>query len=380
MSVAVAIVMPKLGLTMETGTVVSWRAKEGSHVEKGEAVLEVETDKIVTEVQSPASGTLLKILVPEGTEARVQAVLAVVGEPGEDSGKITAKAAPGSGTAAADRQRTTPRARKLMAEHGLSTDDLEGFGGGRITEADILKLLQRRNQGVEAAGGAAGQVQAMSGIEKVVAARMTESFRDVPQFSLRFTVVMDHVLSLLPRLGQSTAAARRITVNGLILRAAAIALSRSPDVQYQYRPNAIFKPNEINLGFAVALGRDLVVPVIRRADGKRIAEICDEAADLISRARSRSLEAGEVSGGTFTVSNLGMFGIASFVPIVNPGEGAILGVGAVRNVVLVRDGEVSVGRSMDLTLVCDHRAVNGAIGAEFCRQLTTILETEETAW
>lgn len=380
---ATPILMPKLGLTMETGTVVSWKKRQGDSVARGETLLEVETDKIVTEVQSPESGLLLKVLVPEGAEAKVQAVLAIVGEEGEDvSAFLTAPAEeaaamdgeeaagiPGSG-----RQRITPRARKLLADRGFSLADMEGLGKGRITEADVQKFLEGRGP-----QGPAGQLQAMSGIEKIVAARMTESFRDIPQFSLRFLADMDHLLAILPRLKQ--ASDRDITVNDLILRAAAVALSRFPDVQYQFRKDGIFKPGSIAIGFAVALGRELVVLVIRDADRKRVAEISREAEDLIERAKSRRLRPEDMAGGTFTVTNLGMFGISSFVPIVNPGEGAILGVGALQSMPVVREGAVAAARVVELTLVCDHRSVNGAVGAGFCRELKQMLESgEEASW
>jgi pyruvate dehydrogenase E2 component (dihydrolipoamide acetyltransferase) len=245
------------------------------------------------------------------------------------------------------------------------------LGEGRITASDLLELIQRR-------GGE--QIQRMSRREKLVAERMTESFRDVPQFSLRFTAAMDHALLLLPRPGQAPASGAGITINALILRAVAIALSRFPGVQFQFRPDGIIKPSGINLGFAVALGRELVVPVIRDADKKGILRISAEAADLISRARSRTLRLEEVTGGTFTVSNLGMFGISSFVPIINPGEAAILGVGAIRSEPVARGGSLAVEQVVELTLVADHRSVNGAEGAEFCRTLTRVLEGEDTPW
>jgi pyruvate dehydrogenase E2 component (dihydrolipoamide acetyltransferase) len=387
---AAPILMPKLGLTMEVGTVVAWKKKEGDAVAKGEALLEVETDKIVTEVVSPLSGLLLKVLVPEGTEAKVQAVLAVVGEQGEDLASFlaapmegtpiraeeseAATVAEAAGVQGGGRQRISPRARKLLADHGFSPADMQGSSSGRITEAEAQEFLASRAPAV-----GDGQLQSMSGIEKLVAARMTESFRDVPQFSLRFLADMDRLLAVLPRLTQ--AAGRDITINDLILRAAAVALSRNPQVQYQFRDEGIFKPGGVHVGFAVALGRDLVVPVIHDADRKRAAEISREAGDLIEKAKSRRLRPEDVTGGTFTVSNLGMFGISSFVPIVNPGEGAILGVGALQSVPVVRDGAVTAARVVELTLVCDHRSVNGAVGAGFCSELKHVLESaEEAEW
>jgi pyruvate dehydrogenase E2 component (dihydrolipoamide acetyltransferase) len=219
----------------------------------------------------------------------------------------------------------------------------------------------------------------MGRIEKIVSDRMTESFRDIPQFSLRFVADVDDLLAGIPVMKESTGAA--VTINDLILRAAAIALSFFPDVQYQFRPEGILVPSSVNLGFAVALGRDLMVPVIRNADRKKLGEVCRETAGLVERAKGRRLTAEDLSGGTFTVSNLGMYGISSFVPIVNPGEGAILGVGAVQAAPRILDGAVAVGKALELTLVCDHRSVNGATAAEFCRVLRRVLESpKEQAW
>lgn len=371
---ATPVLMPKLGLTMESGKVVSWKKREGEPVAKGETLLEVETDKIVSEVQSPQAGFLLKVLEPEEAEVKVQAVLAVIGEKGEDISSFLA--APGQPSApavnapaeaaeapslpAAGRLRITPRARKLLAERGFAPADLEAPGVDRIGEADVQDFLARQ-----------GQIRPMSRIEKVAAERMTASFRDIPQFSLRFKAELDRLLDLLPHL--KAEAGRHITVNDLILRGVAIALSRFPEVQCQARGEGLFQPGSVNLGFAVALDRGLVVPVIRDAGGKRLAALSREAAELSERAKEQRLRPEDVSGGTFTVSNLGMFGICSFVPIVNPGEGAILGVGGIQS--------VTAGRVVELTLVCDHRSVNGATGAGFCRELKSVLEAaEEAAW
>lgn len=396
---AFPVLMPKLGLTMEVAIVSSWLKKEGEPVQKGEAILEVETDKIVTQVQSPDSGVLLKVLVPAGTEVKVQTVLGVVGAAGEDVSSFSAQptahavasaasppAPPASEEPSAPRAfgearpRITPRARKLLEEKGFTLADLEELGKARITEADVQEFLQKARAGTTAAAPReGGRIRPLGRIEKIVAARMTESFRDIPQFSLRFVVEVDGLLDLLPPLKAETGA--EVSINDLLLRAVALSLSRFPDVQYQYRPQGVFVPGAVNLGFAVAHGRDLVVPVIRNADAKRVGDLSREAADLAARARENRLRSEDVADGTFTVSNLGMFGIASFVPIVNPGEGAILGVGAVQDAPRVRDGSLQRARVLELTLVCDHRSVNGATGAGFCRELKQVIESPgEAAW
>ena len=217
-------------------------------------------------------------------------------------------------------------------------------------------------------------------IEKIVSERMTQSFRDIPQFSVRFVADVEDLMARLPAMRESTGAV--VTINDLILRAVAVALSRVPDVQYQFRPGRhLVSRRRWALDSRWRSAADLVVPVIRNADRKAIGEICRETSGLVERAKAHQLSADDVSGGTFTVSNLGMFGISSFVPIVNPGEGAILGVGAVQSVPRVRGGTVAAGMALELTLVCDHRSVNGATAARFCQALRSVLESPgESTW
>ena len=408
---AVPVLMPKLGLTMEVGTVASWRKKEGEQIESGEPLLDVETDKIVTEVHSPRSGVLLKVLVPEGTEVKVQTVLAVVGDPGEDVSAFTTaspsdarEAVPPSAATSPKPEvaeprgedakseggapRITPRARRILTERGYSPSDLAAMGKTRITESDVQEFLAAREtegpgalarESSAAPPGGSGELRPMSRIERIVAERMTQSFRDIPQFSLRLVADVTHLFEMLPRLRQAAGAA--VSVNDILLRAVAIAISRSPQVQCHFRPEGIFQPAGVNLGIAVASGRDLVVPVIHDAQDKKLAQVCREAADLAERARTRRLNPEDLSGGTFTVSNLGMFGVTSFVPIVNPGEGAILGVGAVHDAVRTQGESLTMGKAIELSLVCDHRSVSGATGAEFCRTLKTVLESPgDEAW
>ncbi len=370
---AAPVVMPKLGLSMETGTVVTWHAREGDKVRKGDVLLVVETDKITTDVEAPQDGVLLKLLVPEGSEVKVQTLLAVIGEPGEDISSFLGpglpKAPQAPGQASAEAPRITPRARKMLADKGISPSELAGSGKARITEADVLELIEKR--GTVAERGQKGQTRPMSRVEKLTAARMTESFRDIPQFSVRFTSEVDRFDDL--RAGTS------VSYNDLILRAVAMALARYPDVQCQYRPDGIFSPADINIGFAVAVGKDLVVPVIRNADRKSCRQIAEESSSLIARAKEHKLLPDDLTGGTFTVSNLGMFGITSFTPIVNPGEGSILGAGAVQEAPRLRNGKLVSAKVVELTLVCDHRAVNGATAAEFCKVFRDVIASAETS-
>lgn len=383
------IIMPKLGLTMEKGTVLNWYKQESDSVQKGEIIFEVETDKIVNSVESPASGTLLKILVEEGVEVDVLTVLAVIGEPDENISEfiqttsrkpqVAFKTHTHSKNEHPSRQitqRLTPRARKLLADREISPSILKELEKSRITETDVKNFLKNKLNVKESSKAEIeefGELQPLSRVQKIIADKMTNSFRDIPQFSLRFQVGMDHILSLLPQLGEDI----NITINDLIIRASALALLNCPDVQNQYRTEGIFKPGDINIGLAVAMDKKLLVPVIRNTNTKTIIEISKETDSLINRVKNNQLTPNELTGATFTVSNLGMYGITSFVPIVNPGEGAILGVGTLQKVPRVTENKVSISQVIEFTLVCDHRSVDGVAGANFCQEFKKIMESEE---
>ena len=389
---ATPVVMPKLGLTMEVGRLVAWHKAEGDAIERGEVLAEVQTDKIAAEIESPAAGTVLKLLASPDEELTVQTLIAVIGAPGEDIAELLAApplevgAAPAAprpaegvepraAGAAGKGLRITPRARKFMKEHGIAASELEGLGKARINEGDVRAYMEQRAAAPPAAE--AEDLVPLTPAQKVAAQRLTQSFRDVPQFSLRFSVRMERALATqrteAERLG------RKITVNDVLLRAVAMALAREPGVQTQFTESGLRRPKVVNLGVAVSGHGGLIVPVIHDAAGKSLAEISAAAADMVERARAGRLGPDDVVGGTFTVSNLGMFGITSFVPIVNPGEGAILGAGAVQESPAIVNSGLAVRRVMELTLVGDHRAFDGATGAQFCRTLKQILEEEDLA-
>ena len=387
------ITMPKLGLTMEKGTILTWLKREGEQVEKGEIILEIETDKIVSQVESPRSGTVLRILAEAGAEVPVRTPLAVVGKIGEEVSELSAYQKPadraegrgrpalGEGDVSKERGEKriiTPRARKLIKEHAIPLELFHAVEKKRITESDVDRVLMERRTGTEE-NLVPGELIPLSRSQRILGERMTESSRDIPQFSLGFRVEMDYALSLLERFSANNG--MKITLNSLVLRAVAIALSRRPQVLRRYREGKLFQPAEVNIGLAVASDGEIIVPVIRNADRKNIVKIAGEASRYIEKARSKKLQHDDVSGGTITVTNLGMFGISSFVPLVNPGESAILGVGALQKAYREKEGSVETYHIAEFTLVCDHRSVNGAVGAAFCQRLTKTIETErELAW
>ena len=242
-------------------------------------------------------------------------------------------------------------------------------------------FLERQSAGGEAEQDGMpaqqGRIEPLSRSRQVLADKMTASFRDIPQFSLRFQAAMDHTLVLLPQMHDPPDG--KITINDLVVRATALAIARLPAVQFQYRSAGLYEPEDVNVAIAVAVDDDIIVPVLRETDRKNITHISSETAELIDRAKNRQLRPDDTAEGTFTVSNLGMFGITSFTPIVNPGQGAILGVGAMREIPVISGGAVESARVIELTLVCDHRAVNGATGAAFCQELKKVLETAEAS-
>jgi len=337
-------------------------------------------------VESPCSGTVLRIMVAEGSELPVQTPLALVGQAGEDVSRPTVhgksvqaqQAAAGAQEKAVGNRTITPRARKLIKENAIPLELFDGIEMKRITESEVLKVMRGR-QAERSQRRHPGDWIDLSPRQRIMSEKMTESSRDIPQFSMRFRVEMDYALSLLDSF--SARFGTRITLNSLLLRAAAIALSHRPVVLRQYREGRLFQPAEVNIGIAVATEGEITVPVIRHADRKSIEEIAAEASRVIEKARTGKLQPDDVSGGTITVTNLGMLGVSSFVPLVNPGESAILGVGALQESCRERDGSFETYRILEFTLVCDHRSVNGVVSAEFCRELTKTMESaRETAW
>jgi len=386
--VAIPIIMPKLGLTMETGILVSWHKAEGEKVYEGDSLCEIQTDKINNVIDSPASGVLLRIVAQVDEEVPVLKLLAVVGEPGEDISALLSSGesavAPAvtlqkmalnselkQGNEPIKRElKASPRARGIMEEHGLTVEDFAGFDGERIGEVDVRKLLEERSSRT---------TQPLTPLQATAARRLTESFRNVPQFSIRFHINAEHLATVKADLASQ--AGQKLTWNDLFIRAIAAAVSVERSILRQFSESGFIQPESVNVGFAVDTEGGLVVPVIKGAGSKSVTEISAIAAELTKKARSNALSFAEVSDGTITVSNLGMFGIDSFVPIVNPPESVIVGVGGIRNTVEFVDGAFQARQIIEFTLTCDHRAVDGAMAARFSQTLTQILESgPEPGW
>ena len=385
---ATPIIMPKLGLTMETGILTSWLKAEGEKVYEGDPLCEIQTDKINNVVESPVSGVLLKIVAQVDEEIPVLKLLAVIGDPKEDISALLTGGdsktspeesvpeepksidVPKGGETGRRELKASPRARGIMDEHGLTVADFSGFVGERIGEADVRRLLAERSSQA---------IKPLTSLQATAARRLTQSFRDVPQFSVRFRVNADHLSVIRPELASQTG--QKLTWNDFFIRAIAAAVAMEPSVQRQFSEAGFLCPESVNVGFAVDTDAGLVVPVIKDAGRLSVSEISSIAADLTLKARSNALSFAEASGGTITVSNLGMFGIDSFVPIVNPPESMIVGIGGIRKVAEWVDGSFQARQIVELTLACDHRAVDGAMAARFCQRLTRILESgPEEGW
>jgi pyruvate dehydrogenase E2 component (dihydrolipoamide acetyltransferase) len=431
---AVKVLMPKGSDTMTEGKVLKWLKKEGDQVSTGEAVVEIETDKVNMEVEAMGSGVLRKVMVDAGKVVPVGELLALIAKPDEDISSLLspasstgitegarpspgAGAAPTSAPAAAPgasppvpsaqvpidggRVLASPLARKMAQERGLELGRIAGSGpGGRVLRQDVERTVALAvgataapipEAAVAGAPSAAPRPtlpsrpavpltgpefydEPLSSMRKVIATRLLQSKAPVPHFYLTIEVDMDRAKELR----ESASALNpelKLSYNDIILKACAAALQSHPHVNASFQGESIRYYRRIHLGVAVAVEEGgLITPVIRNCEGKSLQEISREAKDLIARARSRKLNPDEYTGATFSVSNLGMLGIEEFSAVINPPEGAILAVGAVVEKPVVVKGRIEVGLRCRMTLSCDHRVVDGATGAKFLQTLKQILE------
>ena len=423
------IVMPKMSETMEEGVVVKWLKREGDRVASGDALAEIETDKAVLELEATTAGVLHKILAQEDSKVPVGQLLAVIGAEGEDvSSLIGQSSSPSPMTiaaaltsalppsAAASRSETiarpesftreridaSPLARRMAEEAGIDIAQVPGTGpGGRVVKRDIEAFLaQPRSQPLPpptspvtapaAALEASQQVPAqlpqigvagvdhtereLSMMRKTIARRMALSKTTAPHFYLTTEIDMERALSMRQSLNELAADEAKISFNDMILKAVANALRQFPQMNVSYADETIRAHQRVHLSMAVALDDGLITPVIRDCDRKSLGEIAREAKELTERARSRRLKPEDYTGGTFSVTNLGMFDVEEFAAIINPPEAAILAVGTIKQQPVVVDGQLSIGHRMKVTLSGDHRAVDGATGARFLQIVKRLLE------
>jgi pyruvate dehydrogenase E2 component (dihydrolipoamide acetyltransferase) len=361
MSVAsgVAVRMPRLSDSMEEGTIVRWLKSDGDTVAAGEPIVEIETDKATMDYEADAAG-VLEIVAREGDTVALGEVIAqivpdlqIVPDPPESS---------------RGRTRATPVARRLAAERGVDLQSVRGTGRrGQVMKADVEK------QTPAATPARAGRRQELTRVQQRIATRMAASRAVVPDFALEVEIDMGTCVALRGQLAEHADPAP--SINDMVLKACALALAGHPRVNGSYRDGSFELHDEVNVGFVVAAPDALLVPVISAADSKGLAEIARETRALATRARDGSIAPPELSGATFTVSNLGMFGITRFTAVINPPQAAILAVGAVQVRPVVRDGRLTVGQTMSATLAGDHRILYGADAAAFLAEVRDRLES-----
>lgn len=403
------ITMPKWGIEMQQGTITDWHAAPGAAVAKGAPLLDVETEKIVNSVEAPVAGTLRRIVAGKGETEAVGALIAVFADPAvpdaevdafiaafrpadasfdpEETVAAAAPAAPPAPAPAAEapvdgEARVGPIARRVAERLGVDVSKVKGTGrNGRVSKEDVeayaAALASEQAAGATALAPTTGDGvvrEKLSSMRATIARRLLESKQGIPHYRL---VVDADLSALLARRAALRATGVEVSVNDLLLRACALALVQHPAVNAQFHGDEIHRFPNADISVAVATDGGLVTPVVRAVEGKSAAQIGAETTELAARARAGRLAREEITGGTFTLSNLGMFGIDSFDAIINPPQVAILAVGAAADRPLVRGGSVVVARCATLTLSCDHRAVDGAVGAQFLATLRRLIEAAD---
>jgi pyruvate dehydrogenase E2 component (dihydrolipoamide acetyltransferase) len=418
------VTLPRLGQGMESGTIVRWLKSEGEKVEKGDPLYELDTEKVTQEVEADSSGVLLKILAQEGDEIEVGKAIAVIGEEGEEvptdesepkaeaekpkaeaeeptevteeepaeegepaperedereRGKQTGTEAPSEPEQRVNggRVKASPLARRIAKERGIDLAQLRGTGPeGRIVAEDVERLSASPAKAAPSAAAVSGEVETvkLNQMRKTIARRMTEAW-EAPAFQIAMSADMSASIrlreALLERVEEGGV---RPTYSDILTKVIALALMRHRDMNAHFAGEEVHLFPTANIGIAVAIPHGLVVPVIRSCEAKTIQEIAVARADIVERTRGGKLKADDLENGTFTISNLGMYGVERFTAVLNPPQAGILAVGAIEERAVVEDGELKIQPRMDMTLTVDHRSVDGATAAEFLRTVKSFLE------
>lgn len=415
----IEVTMPKLSPTMESGRIAQWMVKVGDQVKEGDVLADVETDKATMPMKAFDDGVVAHLDIAAGEEVSLGQRVLVLAKKGEDAKKVAeglqspAKATPGAGTArpsaptqsgtgtngqepahaahaeeatpvgAAGRVKSSPLARKIAAEQKLNIADVTGSGpGGRVVRSDVESFLANRGKAAPGAPKAApsrpaGVTQRIphTGMRKTIAKRMAQAKQEAPEIHVSVDVRVDDLVGARERLNKQLAAEKiKLSLGDFVTKAVALALRKHPGVNASYEPDAIVQHGEVNVGIAVALPNGLMVPVIHNADSLGLREIRIQSEALVEATRNNKLTGEQLDRGTFTISNLGMYGVREFDAIINLPQVAILAVGAAEKRPVVVGDALAVGTVMTLTLTADHRAVDGALAAEFLRTLKGLLE------
>lgn len=409
------ITMPLLSDTMTEGVIADWNFKVGDTIKSDDSIADVETDKATMEVTAYADGTLLYIGLEKGEAAKVNDIIAIVGPAGTDITPLLKKKkaskpaetktaekeagakeevkpaeslAPQESTSDDSRVKASPLARKMAKEKGINLNEVKGSAeGGRIIKRDIENYTPSAKPATSAAAEKGAQAtisipqfigeeryteKPVSQMRKVIAKRLSESLFTAPHFYLTVKVDMDNAIAARVKMNETSPI--KLSFNDIVVKAVAVALKQHPNVNSSWRGDAIRYNEHINIGIAIAVDDGLLVPVVRFADGKSLSHISAEVKDFAQRAKAKKLQPADWEGSTFTVSNLGMFGIDQFTAIINTPDACILAVGGIQEVPVVKNGAVVPGNIMKLTLSCDHRTVDGATGAAFLQTLKSLIE------
>lgn len=400
---AVAIRLPRMSDTMEDGTIVSWFVKVGDTVKSSEMIADVETDKATMELENFEKGEVLHLNVAEGETVPVETVIAIIGKKGEDFQHLLeeapAAAAPAVETPAATPAAETPApvatpapaastpsttsnngrvfasplAKKMAEDRGIDLSTVVGSGdNGRVTKKDIENYKGAPAANTAAVGVESYEEVPVSQMRKTIAKRLAESKFTAPHFYLTKEIKMDAALAARKRMNEY--AENKISINDLIVKAAAVALKKHPNINSSWLGDKIRRNHHVHIGVAVAIDDGLLVPVVRFADSKSLSQIGSEVRDLAGKAKNKELQPKDWEGNTFTISNLGAFGIDEFTAIVNPPDACILAIGSSKETIIVENGEMRPGHVMKVTLSCDHRAVDGVTGANFLKTFAELLE------
>jgi pyruvate dehydrogenase E2 component (dihydrolipoamide acetyltransferase) len=411
---ATKVIMPKLSPTMEEGQISRWLKKEGDKVSMGEPLAEIDTDKATMEMQALGNGVLRKILIGEGQSAPLGQLIAVIGDPDEDIASLLSEAPaqpkpqpepqeqkdtdvppaapdvappqpqangrqPQVAATSSGRMIVSPLAARMAAEAGIDLRSLQGSGpGGRIIKRDIEAVISKPAPApapsyVQQAGASAYRDEPASQIRQTIAKRLVTSLGPVPHFFLTAEIEMDRAAEMRKGIN-ALDPDLEISINDIIIKVAAAALIQHPQVNASFQEKIVRYYERADVGVAVAIEDGLITPVVRAADQKSLSQIAAEVRELAERARSKRLKPEEYTGATFSVSNLGMFGIDEFTAVINPPEGAILAIGAMTAKPVVRDNEIVIRQMMRVTMSCDHRVIDGATGAKFLQTFKKILE------
>ena len=390
--------MPKLSDTMTEGVVAAWHKKVGDPVESGELLAEIETDKATLEFESFQDGVLLHIGVETGATAPVDSILCVLGKKGENIKKLLkdeAKVKPAAKVEAAEmaapapapvsvapapvvnstatRVVASPLAKKLAEKLGLSLNRIPGSGeGGRIVKSDVENFKMAGATGMPVLTKEKFSEVGVSQMRKTIARRLAESKFTAPHFYLSISIDMSNAMQAREAINDQ--GLYKVSFNDMVVKAASVSLRKNPAVNSSWLEDRIRYNEHVHIGVAVAVEDGLLVPVVRFADSKSFASIGEEVRDFASRAKAKTLQPSDWEGSTFTISNLGMFGIENFTAIINPPDACILAIGGISEVPVVKDGTVVPGHVMKVTLSCDHRVVDGATGAGFLQDFKNLLE------